>query len=286
MPEGDTLFKVAARLQVMVGQTVTRFESVIPEVAPVGRTLTTIEARGKNLLIWFDATHALYTHLRMEGSWHLYRPQVAWRKPATAARAVVGTAEWLAVCFYAPVVEWLSAWEVEHHPVLSALGPDLLGPDDPDQTVALALERLRNDPKRPLGEAMLDQRLVAGLGNVYKSELLFMERLDPFKPVGEYDDPTLRRLLEAGRKWMRRNLGAGPRKTRWDSGGANTWVYNRSGELCPRCNTPIAMRRQGTLGRTTYYCPRCQGVGNNASTTTSTPAAPPRGRVLVRGPAR
>ncbi|MDC0719038.1 zinc finger domain-containing protein [Nannocystis bainbridge] len=132
MPEGDTLFKVAARLQVMVGQTVTRFESVIPEVAPVGRTLTTIEAR----------------------------------------------------------------------------------------------------------------------------------------------------------KWMRRNLGAGPRKTRWDSGGANAWVYNRSGELCPRCNTPIAMRRQGTLGRTTYYCPRCQGVGNNASTTTSTPAAPPRGRVLVRGPAR
>ncbi|MFY0532322.1 Fpg/Nei family DNA glycosylase [Nannocystis pusilla] len=279
MPEGDTLHKVAARLQVMVGQTVTRFESVIPELALVGRTITTVEARGKNLLIWFDGTHALYTHLRMEGSWHLYQPNSPWRKPATAARAVIATESWLAVCFNAPTVEWLSAWELEHHPVLSALGPDLLGPDASDQPIAEALQRLRADPRRPLGEAILDQRIVAGLGNVYKSELLFMERLDPFKPVGDYDDPTLLRLLEAGRKWLRRNLvGAGPRKTRWDVGRANTWVYNRSGELCPRCNTPIAMRRQGTLGRTTYYCPRCQQAGASAE--------PPRGRVLVRGPAR
>ncbi|WAS97973.1 Fpg/Nei family DNA glycosylase [Nannocystis punicea] len=277
MPEGDTLHKVAARLRVMVGQTVTRFQSVIPDLDLVGRTITAVEARGKNLLIWFDADHALYTHLRMAGSWHLYRPDAPWRKPTTAARAVIATESWLAVCFYAPVVEWLSAWEVEHHPVLAALGPDLLGPDDAEQTLDVALQRLRADPRRPLGEAILDQRLVAGLGNVYKSELLFMERLDPFKPVGDYDDSTLRRLLENGRKWLRRNLGDGPRKTRWDAGRANTWVYNRSGELCPRCNTPIAMRRQGALGRTTYYCPRCQQSGA---------AEPPRGRVMVRGPAR
>jgi endonuclease-8 len=277
MPEGDTLHKVAARLRVMVGQTVTRFQSVIPDLDLVGRTITAVEARGKNLLIWFDGTHALYTHLRMAGSWHLYRPDSPWRKPTTAARAVIATESWLAVCFYAPVVEWLSAWEVEHHPVLAALGPDLLGPDDAEQTLDAALQRLRADPRRPLGEAILDQRLVAGLGNVYKSELLFMERLDPFKPVGDYDDSTLRRLLENGRKWLRRNLGDGPRKTRWDTGRADTWVYNRSGELCPRCNTPIAMRRQGALGRTTYYCPRCQQ---------SCATEPPRGRVMVRGPAR
>lgn len=278
MPEGDTLFKAAARLRVMVGQTVTRFESVLRDVDPVGRSISGVEARGKNLLIWFDGTHALYTHLRMAGSWHLYIPESAWRKPAAAARAVVGSESHVAVCFHAPVVEWLTAWEVAHHPVLAALGPDLLAPDDPEQTIAAVLERLRVDPGRPLGEAILDQRLVAGLGNVYKSELLFMERLDPFKPVGEYDDSTLRQLLAAGQKWMRRNLGDGPRKTRWGVGRANAWVYNRSGELCPRCNTPIAMRRQGALGRTTYYCPKCQGV--------AVAAAPPRGRVLVRGPAR
>jgi len=279
MPEGDTLFKVAARLRVMVGQTITRFESsVLQDVELVGRTISAVEARGKNLLVWLDGTHALYTHLRMAGSWHLYAPGSAWRKPATAARVVIASESHVAVCFYAPVVEWLTAWEVGHHPTLAGLGPDLLGADDPERTIGAALARLRIDPRRPLGEAILDQRLVAGLGNVYKSELLWMERLDPFKPIGEYDDSTLRRLLAAGHKWMRRNLGDGPRKTRWDAGRANTWVYDRSGEPCPRCNAPIAMRRQGTLGRTTYYCPRCQQA--------DVAAAPPRGRVMVRGPAR
>ncbi|MDC0674332.1 DNA-formamidopyrimidine glycosylase family protein [Nannocystis radixulma] len=278
MPEGDTLFKVAARLRVMVGETVTRFESILQDLDLVGRTITGVEARGKNLLIWFDGTHALYTHLRMAGSWHLYAPGSAWRKPAAAARVVLATASHVAVCFYAPVVEWLTAWEVGHHPTLAGLGPDLLGPEEPEDTIAAALARLRDDPHRPLGEALLDQRLVAGLGNVYKSELLWMERLDPFKPVSDYDDSTLRRLLTAGRTWMRRNLGDGPRRTRWGIGRANTSVYNRSGEPCPRCGAAIAVRRQGTLGRTTYYCPQCQQA--------AAAVAPPRGRVMVRGPAR
>ena len=121
---------------------------------------------------------------------------------------------------------------------------------------------------------------MAGLGNVYKSELLFLERLDPFKPVAAYDDEALRKLLTAGRTWMRRNVMDGPRQTRWDTGRAKVHVYNRSGELCPRCNTPIEMRRQGALGRSTYYCPQCQQVGASGV------SPPRRGRVMVRGPAQ
>lgn len=279
MPEGDTLYKAAARLRVMVGQTVTRFESPVLAASGEGRVISAVEARGKNLLMWFDGTHALYTHLRMEGSWHLMRPGSAWRKPSSRMRVLVASEQWLAICFSAPVVEWLTAWEVAHHPVLAALGPDLLADEDPEAQLTAILARMRVNPERPLGEALLDQRLVAGLGNVYKSELLFLERLDPFKPVGAYDDATLRKLLTAGRTWMRRNVMDGPRQTRWDTGQAKLHVYNRSGELCPRCNTPIAMRRQGALGRTTYYCPQCQQVG------APEPRGPRRGRVMVRGPA-
>jgi len=294
MPEGDTLKKAAALLGVMTGQTVTAFESALPALAradAVGSKITNIEARGKNLLMWFDDTRALYTHLRMEGSWHRYLPNTPWRKPARQARVVVTTPEWLAVCFNAPVVEWLTAWQVSHHPMLANLGPDLLAEHaDRELLIAQCITRLRVAPERPLGEAILDQRLVAGLGNVYKSELLFLEQLDPFKPVAHYDDPTLHHLLVEAQKWMRRNLGPGPRQTRWGPGRERTWVYNRSGELCPRCNTSIQMRRQGQLGRSTYYCPQCQHVAANAPAIqpgpAPSPSARPRGRVLVRGPAR
>ncbi len=308
MPEGDTLYKAAARLRVMVGQTVTRFESTVLAVEAVGRVISAVEARGKNLLIWFtgstgvrpegstgvrpEGTHALYTHLRMEGSWHLMRPGSAWRRPSSRMRVLVETEQWVAICFSAPVVEWLTAWEVAHHPVLAGLGPDLLSDDeDPEAQISAILARLRVNPERPLGEAILDQRLVAGLGNVYKSELLFLERLDPFMPVAAYDDEALRRLLAAGRTWMRRNVMDGPRQTRWDAGRAKVYVYNRSGELCPRCNTPIEMRRQGALGRSTYYCPQCQQVGaskggRGGGRGGGGGRGRGRGRVMVRGPAQ
>lgn len=285
MPEGDTLYKAAATLSVMQGQTVTAFESPLPALASadvIGATITSVESRGKNLLMWFDDSRAIYTHLRMEGSWHLYRPGTPWRKPARRARVVVTTAEWQAVCFNAPTVEWLTAWQVTHHPVLSTLGPDLLAGDD----IEAMITALRRDPARPLGEAIMDQRLVAGIGNVYKSELLFIERLDPFAPIGTYSEDTLRHLLEATRKWMHRNLGAGRRQTRWGQDRQRTWVYNRQGDLCAKCNAPIEMRRQGRLGRSTYYCPQCQGVTPLAmpSSAVTRPESRSRGRVIVRGP--
>ncbi len=302
MPEGDTLKKAAALLAVMTGQRVTGFASPLPALArndALGATISSVEARGKNLLIWFDATRALYTHLRMEGSWHRYLPGTPWRRPARQARVILTTEAWVAVCFNAPVVEWLTAWQVTHHPMLANLGPDLLGdPTDLETTIEQCINRLRIAPERPLGEALLDQRLIAGLGNVYKSELLFIERLDPFQPVANYDDTTLHHLLTVAHKWMRRNLGPGPRQTRWGAGRERTWVYGRSGELCAVCNTTLQMRRQGQLGRSTYYCPVCQQVGVPApiaaqqpphaqpSLQPSTPAVRrPRGRILVRGPA-
>lgn len=302
MPEGDTLKKAAALLGVMTGQRVTGFESPLPALArndALGATISSVEARGKNLLIWFDATRALYTHLRMEGSWHRYLPGTPWRKPARQARVILSTEAWIAVCFNAPVVEWLTAWQVLHHPMLASLGPDLLGDaTDLEALIQQCLTRLRIAPERPLGEALLDQRLIAGLGNVYKSELLFIERLDPFQPVANYDDTTLHHLIAVAHKWMRRNLGPGPRQTRWGASRERTWVYGRSGELCPVCNATLQMRRQGQLGRSTYYCPVCQQVGAPTpradpqpppSRQTPQPSSPaarrPRGRVLVRGPA-
>lgn len=291
MPEGDTLHQAAAALSVMRGQTVTAFESPLPALSSadaIGATLTRIEARGKNLLIWFDDTHALYTHLRMSGSWHLYRadtPRQSWQRPPHRARVIIITPQWQAVCFDAPTVQWLTPQDIAHHPMLSTLGPDLITATD----IEAMLTSLRTDPHRPLGEAIMDQRLIAGIGNVYKSELLFIERLDPFAPLTRYDDPTLRHLLEAARTWMRRNLTPAPRQTRWGQERHRTWVYRRQGEPCARCDAPIEMRRQGTLARSTYYCPRCQQVPAPSPTSAppiTRPSTPRRGRtIIVRGPA-
>ncbi len=292
MPEGDSLYKIAQALGCLRGGAVMSLVSPLPEMADAvdrapGTWVAEVEARGKNLLIWLSAeaagepSHAIYTHLRMSGSWHLYRPGSDWRKPSSRARVILSVRDadgrdWRAVCFNAPTVQWLTAFQVRRHPVLSTLGPDLLA-DAADFDAMIA--RLRVDPRRALGDAIMDQRLVAGIGNVYKSELLFMQRLDPFRAVGDCDDGTLRRLLESARTWMRRNLGPGRRRTRWDH-GRRTWVYDKSGQPCGKCGDAIRMRRQGDLGRSTYYCPRCQGVGGEAPERETR-----RRRLVVRGPA-
>lgn len=297
MPEGDSLHRIAATLRALVGGEVIAMTSPLPEVAAAaerarGRRVDAVEARGKNLLVWLAtpdgaARHALYTHLRMSGRWHLYRAGDDWRKPSESMRVRLDVRgadgiEWQAVCFSAPTVQWLSPFEVRRHPVLSTLGPDLLGDDWGPPVVDDIVARLRRDPARPLGDAIMDQRLVAGIGNVYKSELLFMERLDPFAPMSAFDDASLRRLIASARTWMRRNLGPGRRRTRWDHSTRRTWVYGRGGEPCGVCGEVIRMRRQGELGRSTYHCPRCQGV---EATEAPAPRGSRRGRVIVRGPA-
>ena len=263
MPEGDTLFRIAKTLTIaLVGRPLTAVESTIAAIADaglVGRTTVAVEAQGKNLLIRLDDGRAIYSHLRMTGSWHVYRPGEAWQKPRSGARLVLITREILAVCFHAPVIELLAPGGEHRHAVLTQLGPDILAPEfDP----AAAAHRL-HDP-RPIGEVVMDQRVVAGIGNVYKSELLFLLHHDPWTPGAALDLAQRTALMELARKLMLQNVTPGPgtRITRNALGGPRKWVYGRSGSGCLVCGTTIAMRRQGAAGRSTYYCAKCQGVAD------------------------
>jgi endonuclease-8 len=260
VPEGDTLRRTAAGLRPwLVGHTVRRFWTPVVAAARDGRglegqTVRSIEAVGKHLLIRFSGGRALRTHLRMAGSWHLYRPGERWRKPRRRARAVLETDDAVAVCFDAPEVEILTGGAAERGGRAAHLGPDLL---DPSVDLDEVAERWRHRPHLPVGVALLRQSLAAGIGNVYKSEVLFLCGVDPFVRVGTLDVSTLRELAVVARREMRRNLVGGPRRTRRGP-GSRLWVYGRSGRPCLRCGTPVRMRRQGEDGRSTYFCPSCQ----------------------------
>lgn len=263
MPEGDTIFRVARTLQgALAGKPVTRFFSPSPAVEQAARRLgvvgdrvARVEPRGKHVLVHFESGAVLHTHLRMTGSWHTYRKGSRWRQPAHLARAVIETADAVAVCFMAPTCELLSADAAARHPRLSALGPDLLAADF---DAAAARHGLRARPDVEIGVALMDQQALAGIGNVYKSEVLFLCRTDPFAHVGALDDTTLDRLIATAGKQLRRNLGGGERRTTSGLAESTLWVYERKGEPCRRCGTRIEMRRQGHLLRSTYFCVRCQ----------------------------
>src|SRR6476619_7235710 len=198
MPEGNTLFRSAAGLRPhLVGRAVTAASARAPGPQVdrlVGATITEVEALGKNLLIRFDNGLEVRTHLRMHGSWHRYRPGERWRRPPSRARLVIEVPGAVAVCFDAPVVELLERRAEAIHPSLGRLGPDLLAPDfDADE----AIRRLR-DPSRAgmsIAEVLLDQRALAGIGNIWKNETLWTERVSPFVTVGVVDDVTLSRLV-------------------------------------------------------------------------------------------
>jgi endonuclease-8 len=270
MPEGDTLFRTAAGLRpYLVGRSVERARAQGPGPVPqvgrlVGRRVDAVESQGKNLLIRFDGGLELRTHLRMNGSWHRYRPGERWRRPPARARLVLEVPGSVAVCFDAPVVELFESRAEGLHPALSQLGPDLLAADfDPEE----ARRRLR-DPSRAgmeIAVALLDQRALAGIGNVYKNEILWLERVSPFATVESLDDATLDRLIATAHRLLNANVGTRRGPERVTTGGDRTapgpvYVYGRRGRPCHRCRTPIAVTRQGTdLPRSTYWCPACQG---------------------------
>jgi endonuclease VIII len=259
MPEGDTLFRTAAGLRpYLVGRDVRAARAQGPGAVPqiqrvVGKRVDAVETQGKNLLIRFDGGLELRTHLRMNGSWHRYRPGERWRRPPARARLVLEVDGAVAVCFDAPVVELFETRSERVHPALSALGPDLL---KPDFDAAEAHRRLRA-PERgamTISAALLDQRAVAGLGNIWRNETLFAERVDPFVRLADLDDATLDRLIATGRLLLRASAGLGP-------GRAPTSVYRRTGRPCPRCGTAIrSAPLSGDVPRTTYWCPACQGA--------------------------
>jgi endonuclease-8 len=259
MPEGDTILRAATRLHgALAGRTVTAFRSRLPVLAAAARRLrvegsviTAVEAQGKHLLVRFSTGSALHTHMGMTGSWHLYRRGSRWQKPEGMARVVVEAGETIAVCFVPRVAEIVAAADEAIHPSLSRLGPDVLAPAR-DPAPAVGGLRARGDAE--VGAALLDQEALRGVGNIWKSEGLFLARVHPFDRVADLDDATLTRLVRATMREMHRSVLAGS----GEAGGGAQFVYRRSGRPCRRCGTPIAMARQGPMRRSTYWCPACQ----------------------------
>jgi endonuclease VIII len=265
MPEGDTIFRTAEVLRTaLVGRRITVARAQpgpglrrVPDLSRlIGATVTSVEARGKHLLIGFDSGLTLRSHLRMSGSWHRYRPGERWHRPARQASAILETAESVAVAFNTPVVELLTGADLRRSPALTTLGPDLLGAEfDLDE----AIRRFRDRDGEQLGNALLDQRAVAGIGNVYKSEVAFLEGLDPWAPVAAFEDGELAAALRTARRLLQANTRGGARVTTGSGArGEGLWVYGRAGRPCRRCGTLIELRRQGDLARQTFWCVRCQ----------------------------
>lgn len=246
MPEGDTIWRTAAALRPrLVGSRVRRSSHTGLE----DREVLAVEPVGKHLLIRFEGGWTLHTHMGMPGSWHVYRPGERWRVAAWKARAVLECDDVVAVCFSAPRVELTR----DAGRPIAHLGPDILAPSfDVDRVMALA----RGAEARDIGEVLQDQRVCAGIGNVYRCEALWEHRLSPWRDVREIDDATLRTLLQWTRTVMQGNL-RGSIDRRFTQGRAAA-VHGRRGRPCRRCNTPIETRQQGILARHTYYCPRCQ----------------------------
>lgn len=263
MPEGDTIWRAARALQAALGgRTVTAFSSPLPAVAAaarrfglVGRPVDGVEAKGKHLLVRFGGGAVLHTHQGMTGSWHLYRRGSRWRQAPHRARVVLEAGEVVAVCFRAPRVELLAAGEAARHGALVRLGPDVMAEAF---DAAEARARLRGGGDVDIGAALLHQSRLAGIGNVYKSEVLFLCGLNPFARVTGLSDETLDHVVATARRQMRGNRDAVSRRTT-RLASVNHWVYRRSGRPCLRCGTTIERRMQGDPPRSTYFCPRCQG---------------------------
>jgi endonuclease VIII len=260
MPEGDTIHRAAAALRrALAGEELTRVD--LPRIAPphprVGARVTRVEARGKHLLMRTSDGLVIHTHLRMTGSWHLYRPGERWHKAPGAARVILATRRTVAVCFAAPIVEVLDDRGVRRHPSLRRLGPDLLDPEHDLDEVLRRLGSLVPDD-RTVGEVLLDQRVACGIGNVYRCDILFLHALAPDTPVGEVDEDTRRSLYTTAARLLRANVDATSRTTVDAAPAGSLWVHGRAGAPCRRCGTPIATTRLGEQARYVYWCPTCQ----------------------------
>lgn len=255
MPEGDTVHLVASRLHAaLAGRPLRRSDFRVPRLATTdlaGRQVLTVGARGKHLLMRVAGGLTVHSHLRMDGMWHLYRAGEAWRGgPQWQVRAVLESEPWTAVGYRLPVLEVFATAEEGER--LGHLGPDPLGDDwDPDE----ALRRLTADPERSISETLLDQRVIAGIGNVWRCEICFLRGMPPDAPVRELRDPaaliaSIRRMFEANRHTGNHVTTGDPRR------GHSHYVYDRAGQPCRRCRTPIARSDGGE--RVTYWCPNCQ----------------------------
>ncbi len=261
MPEGDTVHKLAAELRRrLLGATL---EDVrlrrLQGGALRGARITDISAKGKHLFLDTDLGLSLRSHLGMYGSWHSYSPGERWRKPRRQADILLVTDRGLFVCFNAREAEILSSGGFRHRDARHRLGPDLIE-DHPKLEGIAARARVLLEPDALLVDLLLDQRLACGIGNVYKSEVLFLEARSPHASLGETTDEDLEGLYRQAADLLGQNLGGGPRVTRRvNDGRSDLWVYRRRGLPCLRCGAAVAGADIGQIPRSTYWCPVCQG---------------------------
>ena len=263
MPEGDTLYRIANRLRpILTGKTILaahanppRTGAMIDAQSLVGRRVELVEATGKHLLITFDDRRVLHSHLGMTGSWHIYAHEQRWQKPARRAGVVLSTQSHVSVNFSPKFLELVSEKAIARSAYLNRLGPDMMLAET---DIVDVVPRMRKFSRLPIGEAVMNQTLVAGIGNIYKSESLFLTNINPWTTVGEIDDQQLLTYLQLTKKLMRRNRHGGERTTRFALDGPRLWVYGREGQRCLVCGEFIQIRRQGEQGRTTFWCRTCQ----------------------------
>jgi endonuclease-8 len=299
MPEGDTIYRAARALdRALGGKLVTGFETALAPLARVnddtpipGRTIEKVEARGKWLLIHFSGDLILVTHMLMSGSWHIYRTGERWRMGRSRMRAVLRTAEWEAVAFNVPVAEFHTSRSLERYTQIPKLGPGVLSEEFTIESGARRLAEFADaNPEAEIAVALLNQRVLAGLGNVYKSEVAFSAGVNPFRAMETITPREMERMVELAQRYMKANVldGSGDgivtysgnrRTTHAANRDERLWVYGRQGQECRRCGTAIMMRKQGEQARSTYWCPSCQPW----TSPDATPAPVGRARVIRRG---
>jgi endonuclease VIII len=249
--EGDTILRAARRIGAALGGQVVEVSAPNPRGRAAGverldgMKLERVDAHGKHLLLHFGEL-TLHSHLGMSGSWHVYRHGTSWRKSPGGAWVVLRGDNFEAVQFGGPTLRTLNPSALRRDPVLTRLGPDVLAADFDPAPVA---NSLRTAPDRAIGDALLDQRLVAGIGNIFKSEACFAARLDPWQPIAQLSDEQLRQVVEAAHELMQAAV---------EHGREDRFVYRRKNQPCRHCATPILSRGQGDANRTTYWCPVCQ----------------------------
>jgi len=276
VPEGDSIYRAARTLnKVLAGHVVTKFDTAYAHLSRVdddtpiaGRAIERCESAGKHLLIVFSGDLILRTHMRMNGSWHLYRHGERWWRGPQSMRVRIDTADWVAVAFDVPVAEFVTARQLQTTDPVAALGPDLLKPAfDRDE----AVRRIVISGAMPIAQALLDQRLLAGIGNVYKSEVLFLGGVHPDTPAGAVPAAALERVLDLARSLLQANVIEGTpaaiqtyRSLRRTAPGSahddHLWVYGRKGKPCRKCGAAIESKKMGLDARTTYWCPQCQSL--------------------------
>jgi endonuclease-8 len=303
MPEGDTIYRSARAMQkALAGKVCTRFETGlallarVDDEAPIaGRVIERVEARGKWLLVHFSGDLILLTHMLMSGSWHLYRTGEKWWMGHDRMRVALFTDDWQAIAFNVPVAEFHTARSLERHSQIPKLGVDVLGEGYTVQQGIAALKRYAaENPQAEIAVALLNQRVLAGLGNVYKSEVAFAAGVNPFRAMSTITDREYEVMAERAERWMQANVidGAGDgivtysgsrRTTNNADRAERLWVYGRQGLECRRCGATVMMRKQGEQARSTYWCPGCQPWVAAAGQTSDAPV----GRAIkLAGPRR